>query len=115
MTSVGLASNVKVLSSVLGKLLKEECQESINILSSSDRVADGTAAVRVAHIDGLVEEDHRGIAVPRVRVMHNLECRVDGCRAELHEETSQRGATRTTIEPQHHRIGLGIVAGLEEP
>jgi hypothetical protein len=32
---------------------------------SSNSVTDGAAAVGVADIDGLVQEDHRGIVVPR--------------------------------------------------
>jgi len=39
----------------------------------------------------------------------------DGSRAELHEQTSQRGAARSAIEPEHYGVVLGVVARLEEP
>jgi hypothetical protein len=36
---------------------------SIDVLASSNSVTDGAAAVGVADIDGLVQEDHRGIVM----------------------------------------------------
>lgn len=76
-TSIGLASNVEVLLGVLGELVEEEGQESVDILASSNGVAYGVARVRVTDVDGLVKEDDAGIVVPAELVVHNLELLVD--------------------------------------
>jgi hypothetical protein len=55
---------VEVLLGVLGELLKEESQEGIDILAGGRSVADRAAAVGVANVDGLVEEDDGGVGVP---------------------------------------------------
>lgn len=61
MTSVRLSSNVEVLCGVFWELLEEQSQESVNVLSSSDGVADASTGVAVADINGLIEEDDRCI------------------------------------------------------
>lgn len=61
---VGFTSNVEVLLGILGELLEEEGEQGVNVLAGGDRVADGTATVRVADVDGLVKEDDRGVGVP---------------------------------------------------
>ena len=57
-TGVRLASNVEVLLGVLGELVEEEGEKGVDVLASSNGVANGTAAVGVADVDGLVEEDN---------------------------------------------------------
>lgn len=64
MASVGFTSNVEVLLGILGELLEEEGEQGVNVLAGGDRVADGTATVRVADVDRLVKEDDRGVGVP---------------------------------------------------
>lgn len=44
-TSIGLAGDVEVLMGILGELVEEESEERIDILASSDGVADGAAGV----------------------------------------------------------------------
>ena len=44
-TSVGFTSNVEVLLRVLGKLVEEEGEKGVDVLASSDSVADAIAAV----------------------------------------------------------------------
>lgn len=83
---VGLAGDVEVLLGVLRELLEEQGQERVYVLASSGGVADSIAAVRVANVDGLVKENDRGIAVPRVGVVLQLDLIVDGRRAKLEEE-----------------------------
>ena len=34
---------------------------------------------------------------------------------KLHEQTCQRRAARSAVEPKHHGVVLGVVARLEEP
>ena len=63
-TSVGLARDVERLASVLGELLEEEGQQSVDVLAGSDSVGDRAATVRIADVDGLVKEDDRGVGVP---------------------------------------------------
>lgn len=113
--SVGLASNVEVLLGVLRELLEEQRQQSVDILARSHSVADGRATVGVAHVDGLVQEDHRGIGVPRELIVDGLDLAVDGARAKLHEEASEGGAARAAVQPEDNGVILGVVAGLEEP
>ena len=64
MTGVRLAGDVESLLGVLWELLEEQSHKSVDILSSSNSVADLTARVRVADVDGLVQEDHRGVGIP---------------------------------------------------
>ena len=71
-SSVRLSSNVEVLLSVLRELLEEEREQSVNVLASSNCVADGAPTVGVAYVDRLVKEDDRRIGVPRVRVVHQF-------------------------------------------
>ena len=113
--SIRLASNVEVLLGILGELVEEEGKESVDILASSDSVADGVAGVRVADVDGLVKEDNAGVVVPGVLIVDDLELLVNGRRAELKEETSKRRAAGATVQPQNDGVVLGIVARLEEP
>lgn len=90
MSTIGLASNVEVLLGILGELVEEEGKKSVDVLASSNSVADGSATVRVADIDGLIKEDDGSIGIPRVGVVNNLDLVVDGSRAELHKEASER-------------------------
>jgi hypothetical protein len=62
--SVTLAGDVEVLLGVLGELLEEESEESVDVLAGSDGVADSVAGVRVADVDGLIKEDNAGVSVP---------------------------------------------------
>jgi hypothetical protein len=39
----------------------------------------------------------------------------DRSRAELHEQTHERGASGSAVEPEHDGVILGVVSGLEEP
>lgn len=112
---VRLSSNVEVLLGVLGELVEEEGKKGIDVLASSDSVAHGATAVRVANIDGLVEEDNGSVVVPRLRVVDELNLLVDGGRSKLKEETGQGRATGATVEPEDDRVVLGVVTGLEEP
>lgn len=114
-TSIRLAGNVEVLLGILGELVEEEGKESINILAGSDSVADGVAGVRVPDVDGLVKEDNASVVVPSVLVADNPELLVNGRRAELKEEASERRAAGATVQPQNDGVVLGIVARLEEP
>lgn len=114
-TSVGLASNVEVLLGVLGELLEEQGKESVDILASSNGVTDGGTAVGVADVDGLVEEDNRGIVVPRVVVVDGLDVLADGARTKFQKQSSEGGAARATVQPQDNGVVLGVVARLEEP
>jgi hypothetical protein len=57
-TSVRLSGNVEVLLRVFWELLEEEGEESVDVLSSSNGVADRSTAVRVTDIDWLIKEDN---------------------------------------------------------
>jgi len=82
---VRFSSNVEVLLRVLWELLEEESKECVNILSSSNGIADRATAVRIAHVDWLIEEDHRSIGIPGVWVVVELQLLVDGGWAKLKE------------------------------
>jgi hypothetical protein len=56
--------DVEVLLGVLGELLEEECQQGVDVLAGGCGVADRASAVRVANVDGLIEEDDGGVGVP---------------------------------------------------
>lgn len=87
--SVRFTSNVECLAGILWELLEEQSQEGVNVLASSDSVADGAARVRVTNVDGLVKEDDGCIGIPRGRVVFNTNLLGDGRWAKLHEKTSQ--------------------------
>ena len=114
-TSVGLASNVEVLLSVLGELLEEQGQESVDILASSNGVADGGATVRVADVDGLVEEDNRGIVVPREVIVDRLDVLANGAGSKFQEQSGEGRATGTAVQPEDDGIICRVVARLKEP
>jgi hypothetical protein len=95
--SVGLASNVEVLLAVLRELLEEQCQESVDVLASSNSVADRGATVGVADVDGLVKEDNRGIVVPGKVVVDRLDVLADGARTKFEEQSGKGRATGTTV------------------
>lgn len=63
-TGIRLSSNVEVLLGVLGELVEEESEKSVNVLAGGNGVADGTTAVGVSDIDGLVKEDDGSVVVP---------------------------------------------------
>lgn len=115
MTGIRFASNVEILLGILRELVEEEAEKGIYVLSGSHGVADGASAVRVANVDGLVKEDDGSVVVPRVWVIHQLNLLVDGGRAELQEETGQRGAARAAVEPKDDGVVLRVIARLEEP
>jgi hypothetical protein len=113
--SIRLSSNVEILLSILRELLEEEGEEGIDVLAGSNSVAHTSTAVRVTNIDGLVEEDDGSIVVPCGGVVDELELLVNRGRAQLKEETCERGAAWATVEPEDNWVVLGVVAGLEEP
>lgn len=114
-SGIGLARDVEALVGVLRKLLEEEGEKGIDVLASSNRVADRAAAVRVADVDRLVQEDDGSIGIPGPGVVVHTQLLVDGRRAKLHEEAHKRGAAGAAIQPENDRIVLGVIAGLEEP
>jgi hypothetical protein len=57
MTSIRFSGNMEVLLCVFRELLEEKSKEGVDILASSDSVANRAAAVRVSDIDWLIEED----------------------------------------------------------
>ena len=80
---------MEVLVSVLGKLLEEKCEQSVDILASSDSVANRAAAVGVTCVYGLVEEDDGSIRGPRIRVVDNIQLVINRCRTKFQEKTCQ--------------------------
>ena len=88
-TSIGLSGNVEVLCCILGELLEEQGQESIDIFTSSDGIAHGFPAVRVADIDWLIEEDDGSVGVPRIRIVFRLYVLCDRGGTKFHEETCE--------------------------
>ena len=90
MTSIRLASNVEVLLLVLGELLEEEGEKSIDVLSRGDCVAHRTITVREADIDWLVEEDHRSVRVPRISVVDEIEVFINGTRTKFEKQSRER-------------------------
>ena len=113
--SIGLSSDVKILLGVLWELLEEESQKGVDILAGCDGVGHGGARVGVADVDWLVKEDDGGVGIPGVWVVVKLELLVDAGWAELEEETGERRAAWTTIQPEDDWVVLGVVARLEEP
>jgi len=63
---------MKVLLGIFREVMEEKGQKGIDVLASGDSVAHAAVAVRVAHVDGLIEEDNGSIVIPRVRVVDNL-------------------------------------------
>lgn len=116
MASVRLTGNVELLALVvLGELLEEEREEGVDVLSSSDGIGHRSGGVGVADVNRLIEENDRGIGVPRVRVMDRLEILTNGSRTKLKEQSRQRRTSGTSVQPQNNGIVLGVVSGLEEP
>ena len=115
MSRVRLACDMEVLLRVFGELVEEEREEGIDVLSSSDSVANRSAAIRIAYVHGLVEKDDGSIVIPRVWVVDDVQVLVDGGRTKLEEETGKGGASRPTVQPQHDGVVLGVISRLEEP
>lgn len=113
--SIRLAGNVEVLRSVFRELLKEQREESVNVLAGSNGVTDGGATVRVADVDGLVKEDDRGIVVPGEVIVDGLDVLADRTRAKLQKQPSKRRAAGATVQPQDDGVILGVIARLKEP
>lgn len=112
---VGLSSDVEVEALVMGELLEEDLEESIDILGGGKGVGD-RFTVRETDVGGLVQEDDRRVGVPGVGVENGAGAiLLDSAGAKLHEETSQGRASWATVEPEGQGVGLGLVAGLEEP
>jgi len=114
-TSVRLSSNVEVLLRILRELLKEECEQGIDILASSHRVSDSRTTVRVPDVDRLVKEDDGGVGVPGVVIVNRLDVFTDAARTQLQEQTSERRAARATVQPENNGVILRVVARFEEP
>ena len=108
--SIGFSSDVEVLLGILRKLLEEQSKQGVNVLSSSNSVADSTAAVRVANVDGLVQEDNGSVGVPRIRVINRLDVLINTAGPKLHEESSERRTARATVQPQNNRIVFGVIS-----
>ena len=85
MACIRFTRNVEVLLRIFWELLEEEGEECIDVLASRNGIAHGAAAVGVADIDGLVEEDHRSIRVPGVRIIVEFQLGVDGGWAKFKE------------------------------
>lgn len=115
MASVGFTSNVEVLGSVFRELLEEKSKKSIDILCSSARFADRTAAVGETDIDGLVKEDNGGVGVPGVGIVDGLDVLADRAGTELKEKTGQGRASWTAVQPEDDGVSLGVIPGLKEP
>lgn len=113
--SVRLASDVEILLGILGELLEKEGQQGVDVLARGHSVAHGGATVGVAHIHGLVQEDHRSIGVPGEVIVDGLDLAVDRAGPKLHEEASKGGASGTTVQPEDNGVVFGVVARLEEP
>ena len=57
MTCVGFSSNVEILMCIFRELLEEQSEKSVDVLASSNSVADGAFTVRKTHVDWLIEEN----------------------------------------------------------
>lgn len=118
MASVGLPSDVEVLTlvDVFRELVKKQLQEVVDVLTCSDGVGN-TFGPRVGEpdVDRLVKEDHRGVAVPRVRVFDGLQVGPNGRGPQFKEQPSQRGATRPTVQPKDDRVIGRVVSTFEKP
>jgi hypothetical protein len=82
---IRLTRDVEGLLGVLWEVVEEESQKGVDILARSDGVGDRSSAVRVSGVDGLVNEDDGGIAVPRVVVELELALRIDAGGSQFHE------------------------------
>ena len=94
---VRFAGDVEGLFPVLGELLEEQSEERVDVFGCCDCVADGASTVRVADVDGLVEEDDAGVGVPRRWVVLHFNVLCDAGRAQFHEQTGQARATRSSL------------------
>lgn len=99
MTSVRFTRDMEALFRVLGELLEEEGKQGVYVLASSNRIADRAAAVGVADIDGLIDENNGGVCIPGEVVKLDLAILLDGGRSQLHEETHKGGAAWAAVEP----------------
>jgi hypothetical protein len=108
-------SNVEVLISVLWERLEEQSQESVDILSSSGGRRGGARGVGVSDVDWLIQENDRGVGVPSILVVDWRLILANEGRAEFHEQSSERGATRASVQPQDDGVVLWIISRFEEP
>ena len=64
MSTVRFTCNMEILGGILRELFEEQGEECVNILARSNCIADRLAAVGIANIDRLVEENYGCIGVP---------------------------------------------------
>jgi hypothetical protein len=106
---------VEVLLGIFWELLEEEGKEGIDILACSNGVANSGATVRIADIDGLVEEDDGSVRIPGKVIVDRLDLLVDAAGTKLQEQSSKGRTARATVQPQDNGVVLGVITRLEEP
>ena len=115
MSCVRFASDVEILFGILWELFEKECEKSVDVFRGSDSVGDAVGRIRKPDVNGLVEEDYIGVAVPAIVIVNHVSLLVNAGWAKFQEETGQGRASRAAVEPQYNRVVCGIVARLEEP
>lgn len=85
---------MEVILNKLGESDVEQLQESVNVLCCRSRVGYSGCSVRVAYSNGAVEEDHVGVAVPRILVESGVLSLVgNGARSQFKQKSSGRRAS----------------------
>lgn len=109
MPSIGFTCDVEILVGVFGEGLEEQGKEGIDVFAGGDGVGDGRAAVGKAGIDGLIEEDDASVGVPAVGVLDDVEIFINERGTKFEEEPGEGGAAWSAVDPEDHRIVLGVV------
>ena len=105
-SAVTLGRKVEGKVGVLRVTRKEELEEGIHVLASDGTCVNlgSVRAVRVADVDGLVEEDDVGVRVPAELVEGRVLALVgDPAWPELEHQTGHGAAARTAVQPESER------------
>lgn len=113
-TSITLTENVEGQGSILGGIFEEGDQEG-QVVSGGRSISGIVVAivvgVGVSDTNRALEVDDAGILGPSVGIVDQgdvLSTGTELVRTVLVEETIERRATRTTVEPEDHRIGRRV-------
>jgi len=115
-TGITLTENEEGQGSILGSLFEEGDQEG-QVVSGGGRISGEIVAivvgVGVSDTNRALKVDDAGVLSPGIGIVDQgdvLSTGTELVRTVLVEETVERGATGTTVEPEDHRVG-GRVSG----
>mmetsp|Transcript_19805 Transcript_19805/g.31011 ORF Transcript_19805/g.31011 Transcript_19805/m.31011 type:complete len:248 (+) Transcript_19805:723-1466(+) len=123
-TSIRFTSNVEVVLLEFREFLEEVQQKLVVVISGLviiSVIIGSVVAVAVSNTSGGLKIDHVGVHVPGVWVSNNgIISRVTSVRGKVPgtmfvKETVQRRATRSSVQPESHRVVDRVILRVSKP